>query len=98
MMPEDRDDRENRIKLDILESLSRSQKALARMIEHIAEVTTDSEALRRRLLENIPALTAYQESIAAHLTGWRVRRRKKGNPAPPWLNRQAEVAPSKKRN
>lgn len=77
--------KEDIIKLHILQSLARSQRALATMIENMADISTHSSKVSKHLLENIETITKYQELIAAKLIGLRFRRRIKGKPAKPWL-------------
>lgn len=80
--------KENEIKLDILTSLSISQKALARMIENMAEVTHSSKAVSEHLLENIQIISQYQRALAMKITGLNITTKKKGIPTLPWKNTQ----------
>lgn len=77
---------ENRLKLDILESLARSQKALARMIENMADVTGQSDAASRELVSNAKWIGKYQIALAEKMTGMRIAYVKLGNPGKLWLN------------
>lgn len=79
---------ENKVKLHILHSLARSQRALARMIESVADVIEGSEAAARKLSEQIEAISRYQRQIAVKMTGVRIRRLRRlrrGIPGKPWL-------------
>lgn len=78
--------KENEIKLDILTSLSISQKALARMIESMAEVTLSSKAVSEHLIENIQLISQYQRILAMKITGVTMTTKKKGIPTQPWKN------------
>lgn len=79
--------KEIEIKLDIMESLARSQKALARIIESMADVTVSSDKAGKKLLENIEVIALYQQALAKKLAGVQVRRKRIGKPAKPWLSR-----------
>ncbi|WP_429309558.1 hypothetical protein [Paenibacillus mucilaginosus] len=77
---------EQDIKLDMLHSLARSQRALARMLEGIAEVGVSTEAAARHLAENLQAISAYQRAMTVKITGLTIGRRpRSGVPARPWL-------------
>jgi len=79
-------DRENEAKLDILNAVARSQTAIARMIESIADVTEQSDPMAVRLRDNIRVMSNYQLAIARKLTGMRIRHMQKGTPSKPWFN------------
>jgi hypothetical protein len=79
--------RSNELKLDILESLARSQRAISCIIENVADVTSISDKTARHVLENLDVITKYQHSIANKLCSIREVRIKKGKPSTPWLNR-----------
>ncbi|WP_068605532.1 hypothetical protein [Paenibacillus swuensis] len=76
---------ENAIKLDILRSLARSQKALARMIEQVADVTERSHKTAGHLCDNIQSISHYQRSIMLKMIGIRIKRRRRGLPGAVWL-------------
>jgi len=82
-------DKQNEIKLDILQSLARSQRALSTIIESIADVTKLSSKAAEGLLENIQEISQYQKVLAVKLAGIHLRELKKGGlPARPWLHRR----------
>ncbi len=84
----------------LLGSLAKSQQALARILDSVADITEQSPHAARSLREQALSLTAYQESIAETVTrlGWRRRVRKRGQAGAPWLkpglrfNRDAKEA------
>jgi hypothetical protein len=71
----------------MLGSLARSQQALARILDSVADISEHSPHAARLLREQAGSLTAYQESIAETVTGlaWRRRVRKRGRAGEPWL-------------
>ncbi|WP_248927675.1 hypothetical protein [Paenibacillus hamazuiensis] len=81
-------ERENRIKLHILTSLARSQRALTKMLEAMADICDVSGETSRRLAENIEVIGKYQRILAVKITGVSPRRVKRGIPNGPWLNRE----------
>jgi|HigsolmetaAR203D_1030402.scaffolds.fasta_scaffold00356_8 hypothetical protein len=78
-------EREIRIKLDILESVAKSQRALARILESAADVYDHLPALAGRIGENIEQLADCQRALADLLVPLRIPRKKKGLPGKPWL-------------
>jgi hypothetical protein len=83
--------KQDEIKLDILQSLAASQKALARMVENIADITDHSESLSQYLRDNIEAISKYQRTLAVKMTGMTFPERKRGNPAKPWIHQQIRM-------
>lgn len=79
-------DRENEAKLGILSAVARSQTAIARMMESIADVTEHSDPMAAQLRDNIRVMTNYQLAMARKLTGMRIRQMQKGIPRKPWFN------------
>lgn len=77
---------EHEIKLQLVHSLVKSQTALARILDSVADVTEQSETVSRQLYENIRILTNYQSAMAGMLTGIRLNRQYYGTPTTPWIN------------
>ncbi|WP_052487841.1 hypothetical protein [Gordoniibacillus kamchatkensis] len=77
------------IKLDMLASLARSQRALARIVESAADVAAASPETALRIAEHAEALARYQRQLALRIAGVlpRTGRRRSLHPAPPWLRR-----------
>lgn len=78
-------DRENRIKLDILESLSRSQSALADLIGSVARQTGEAPETARNFRRRAEVLVRYQQALAEKLMGIRINRLVNGKPGRVWL-------------
>lgn len=78
--------RENEIRLHLLESLAMSQRAIARMIQHCAELPGYSEEMSRQILRNLDLLVRCQGALAEKISGHRLRRCSRGSPGPPWLS------------
>ncbi|WP_211234372.1 hypothetical protein [Paenibacillus taiwanensis] len=79
-------DRENEAKIGMVEAITRSQLALARLLEQLADVSGHSEVQIKLMYDNIHLLSQHQHALCHMVTGWRRRSLKKGNPAIPWLN------------
>ncbi|MBD0381608.1 hypothetical protein [Paenibacillus sedimenti] len=84
-------DREQWIKLDLLTSLARSQRALTRIIESVAHSVEASPSLGKQVAENLESIVRYQHILTRKITGIRIAHIQKGTPAHPWLNTQAGV-------
>ena len=81
--------KQNEIKLDILQSLARSQRALATIIESIADISKSAPKAAEGLLENIQEISRYQKVLAVKLAGIHLYEAKKGGtPAKPWLHQR----------
>jgi hypothetical protein len=74
-----------RLELHILASLARSQRALARIVEAVADQVEDSKQATGKMIENLEMISAYQRVLVVKISGMRPRTLKKGSPAPPWL-------------
>jgi len=76
-----------------LTSLARSQAALARILESIADVSDSSQSTAKQLRDNVRSLTDLQETIAESVTylAWHRRGIRKGTPAKPWIQPQLPV-------
>ncbi|GAA3408527.1 hypothetical protein ACFFNY_07340 [Paenibacillus hodogayensis] len=87
-------ERERELKLDILESLARSQKAMVRIIESTADskaagaAAEDGEQLRK----DIGAIVRFQQAIADKLIGIRIGEVRFSPPLAPWTNEELRVA------
>jgi hypothetical protein len=89
--------RQNELKLDILHSLARSQRALAEIVETIAPVMTatfinnsssqavSTDQVAKQILAHIGNLSRYQQALAQKLSGIDIRHVKYGKPGKPWL-------------
>ncbi|SDN59384.1 hypothetical protein SAMN04487897_103276 [Paenibacillus sp. yr247] len=79
-------EREQWIKLDVLNSLARSQRALARIIESVAQSVEETPPLAKQVAENLESIVRYQQILTRKITGISIREKQKGTPADPWLN------------
>ncbi len=79
--------RENAIKLHLLESLAMSQRAVSVMIGHYAELSGQSMRLSQDTMRQLELITRYQGVLFEKISGIRLRKACKGTPATPWLNR-----------
>ncbi|GAB7055030.1 MULTISPECIES: hypothetical protein [Paenibacillus] len=77
---------EARTKLHILISLARSQRALSRILESVADVAEKTEPAGERLVEQMEALSKYQRQIAVKMIGIKIRKKTSGIPQKPWIN------------
>ncbi|WP_373229484.1 hypothetical protein [Cohnella sp.] len=82
----DRLQREWEIKLQLMGAISRSQEALAKILESVADVTQATGVSSASLHEHVRVLTGMQSALlrAVYGTSWRPPVR--GKPASPWLS------------
>lgn len=83
--------REREVKLELLTSLARSQHAMARILESVAEVAAASPEAARGIQQELRALTRLQHAIAANIAPLRLAPLHEGAPGPVWL-RSVELA------
>jgi hypothetical protein len=83
--------RQNELKLDILHSLARSQRALADILGTIPPMAISSEQTAEQLLSLIEALNNNQHALASKLCLLPIRQVKKSKPGKPWLARKQKV-------
>lgn len=81
-------DRENELKLDILGSLARSQRALADMLEGVAAVTMESPDAARQIRRQLDVLVRCQVVLAEKICGIRLSRVVRGKPGRLWLHQR----------
>jgi hypothetical protein len=79
-------ERENAIKLDLLESVAISQRALSRMLDGVADASDSSAAIRQHLRANIIAISRCQRIIVEHITSTRIAKLRNGKPGKLWIN------------
>ncbi|EXX85491.1 hypothetical protein BG52_08360, partial [Paenibacillus darwinianus] len=75
-----RGDDERLVRLDLIASVAQSQRALARVLDTIADVSVVSPAAARSIADNIRLLSGLQQSMAAAVTGIRFREIRTGRP------------------
>lgn len=88
--------RQQEMKLDILESLARSQRAMARIMESAAAMTEDeqSQPADKDLRKSMEAIERYQLAIMDKMLGIRIREVYVSPPAVPWTNEKLRVCSS----
>ncbi len=72
-------------KLRLVDAISQSQQAMARILGSLADVTELSPDAARHIAGNIDKLTKYQEAMARTVCGLTFHRVKYGTPSPPWM-------------
>ncbi|THF73360.1 hypothetical protein [Cohnella fermenti] len=80
-------DKEWEVKLELLRSIARSQEALARILESVADVTAGSEPAASAMREHVRKLADLQAALVGAVTGQRWSAPRKGVPSPPWGSR-----------
>lgn len=78
-------ERENLLKLDILQSLARSQSALADMLETLALQTGVDLETARTLQRHAEVMVRYQQALGEKIGGIRINRLVNGIPGRVWL-------------
>ncbi|MUG44098.1 hypothetical protein [Paenibacillus woosongensis] len=72
-------------KLRLIDSIARSQTAMARILDSLADVTDHSAETARRLAHNIQVLARYQQAIAQTVCGITLHQVNYGTPSMPWI-------------
>ncbi|TMV53001.1 hypothetical protein FE783_02105 [Paenibacillus mesophilus] len=87
-------ERQREMKLDILESLARSQRAMARIIESAADAGAEGgePAVQESLHKSIEAIAQYQLAIMEKMVGIRIGEVNASPPSMPWTNKDLRVA------
>lgn len=85
-------ERENMLKLDILQSLTISQQAIAKIIASIADVTAMSESSARHVASNIQAIAKYQRMLANKIGLAQVKQMRSGSNGKPWLHDDVKIS------
>jgi hypothetical protein len=86
--------RQNELKLDILQSLARSQRALAHILETLSPDVVITEQTARHLLILIESLSKYQQAIASKLSALSIRQVKNSKPGKPWIAQTLKSNPA----
>lgn len=74
------------IKLQLMGAISRSQEALAKILECVADVTGAAGVSAATLQEHVRVLTGMQGALLRAVSGTSWRPPVRGNPSPPWLS------------
>ncbi|MFB9330235.1 hypothetical protein ACFFSY_30185 [Paenibacillus aurantiacus] len=72
-------------KIELIRSIAHSQRAIARILDSVADVAGHSPNMARRVYENVESMTAFQQSLAEAVTGLHVGRPRRGRPGQPLL-------------
>ncbi|WP_055109173.1 hypothetical protein [Paenibacillus ihumii] len=72
-------------KLRLIDSIAKSQMAMARILDSLADVSDHSAETARHLTQNIQALTKYQQAIAETVCGITLHQVYYGTPSKPWI-------------
>jgi hypothetical protein len=83
-----RRNREEELKLAMLEAIARSQRALARMLESAAETVRWSDGDAGSALRLLDSIERCQRVLAAKHLGVPYRRMRSGTPSAAWLSRR----------
>jgi len=73
-------------RIELIRSIARSQQAMARILDSVADIAEHSPGMAKSIRENVRSLTAMQLAMTETVTGVRMRRPQTGNPAKPWLH------------
>ncbi|MCQ6559695.1 hypothetical protein [Paenibacillus mendelii] len=73
------------VRIELIRSIARSQQAMARILDSVADITEHSPVMAKSIRENMRSLTAMQQSMAETVGCVRLRRPQQGIPAKPWL-------------
>ncbi|MDF2927543.1 MAG: hypothetical protein K0R57_6457 [Paenibacillaceae bacterium] len=79
-------ERENELKLDILASLARSQRALAGMLEDVSALTSESAEAADSLRRQLKVLVKCQIVLAEKICGIRLSQAVRGKPGKIWFH------------
>lgn len=72
-------------KLRLIDSIAKSQTAMARILDSLADVSDHSAEAARHLAQNIQTLTRYQQAIAETVCGITLHQVHNGTPSKPWI-------------
>lgn len=72
-------------KLRLVDSIAKSQTAMARILDSLADVSDHSAETARHLAQNIQVLTKYQQAIAQTVCGITLHQVHYGTPSMPWI-------------
>ncbi|MNJ30481.1 hypothetical protein D3C77_250800 [compost metagenome] len=79
-------------KLRLIDSIAKSQAAMARILDSLADVSDHSAGTARHLAQNIQALTRYQQAIAKTVCGITMHQVYYGTPSKPWITNECYPA------
>lgn len=77
--------REWEAKIELIRSIAQSQRAIARILDSVADVAEHTPDLARKIYDNIESMTAFQQTLAESAAGVRIGRPRLGRPGKPLL-------------
>lgn len=84
--------REWEIRLQLLGAISKSQEALAKILESIADVTGTAGVSPETIHEHVRVLTGMQGALLRTVSGTSWRPPVKGKPASPWFSESIKAS------
>lgn len=79
------------IKLSLMGAIARSQDALARILQHVADVTDLSGVTPETLQEHVRVITGMQGALLRTVAGKSWQPPVRGTPSSPWLAEQVAI-------
>lgn len=76
----------------LIDSIAKSQTALARILNSLADMSDHSIDTARHLAQNIEILAKYQNAIARSVCGISLHRVHYGTPSSPWITKSCYKA------
>lgn len=73
------------LELHLLTSLARSQRALCRIIESVADQVVASQQITEEMAQNLKLISSYQRVLVQKITRLKPLKKKSTTPSPPWL-------------
>jgi len=78
--------REWELKLNLLHAITKSQEALARILESVADVTEPGVPAAAAMRDHVRVLSNLQSALSRAVTGTGWQAPRIGEPLPPWLS------------
>lgn len=79
-----------RLELHMMTSLARSQRALSRIIEAVADHMEGSEELAGHVADNLKTISEYQRALMLKLMNPSKSSRVVGKPGKPWISKRVK--------
>ncbi|MFC4099619.1 hypothetical protein [Paenibacillus xanthanilyticus] len=77
--------REWEARIELIRSIAKSQLAIARILDSVADVVGHSPEMARKVYDNVESMTAFQQSLAEKAAGLRTHKPRQGRPGKPLL-------------
>lgn len=73
-------------RIELIRSIAKSQQAVARILDSVADVSGHSPEMAKSIRDNVASLTAMQLTMAETIAGIQMKHpKKRGSPVKPWL-------------